>query len=124
MEDNKKQLMKYFATVLRNLALEKETESLMSKNLVFYFSRKELIEILKKKFDGTIPKKYDLTEMENWELLELIDNELFVISYVTEKWSKETKQEKPASKKTAPSSSRSQQNSKANDKKDTTTTKS
>ncbi|WP_299111940.1 hypothetical protein [uncultured Winogradskyella sp.] len=124
MEDNKKQLMKHFATVLRNLALEKETESLISKNLVFYFSRKELIEILKKKFGGTIPKEHNLMEMENRELLELIDNELFIISYVTEKWSKEEKEDKPIAEKSKPSSSRAQQNLKSNDKKDEKTTKS
>jgi len=123
MEDNKKQLMKYFAAVLRNLALEKETESLMVKNLVFYFSRKELIEILKKKFGGNVPKEHNLMEMENRELLELIDNELFVISYVTEKWSKEVKQEKPAPAKPKPNSGRTQ-NPKPNDKKDQKATKS
>ena len=94
MKTNKQQLMKHFATVLRNLALGKETNNLMSKNLVFYFTRKELIEILKKKFGGTIPKEYDLMEMENRELLELVDNELFIISYITEKWSREPKKEK------------------------------
>ena len=123
MEDNKKQLMKYFATVLRNLALEKETESLMSRNLVFYFSRKELIEILKKKFGGTIPKEHNLAEMENRELLELVDNELFIISYVTERWSKEAKEKKLIPEKPKPSSSRAQ-NSKSHEKKDEKTTKS
>ncbi|WP_299117539.1 hypothetical protein [uncultured Winogradskyella sp.] len=115
--------MKHFAMVLRNLALGKETESLMSKNLVFYFSRKELIEILKKKFGGTIPKEHNLTEMENRELLELIDNELFIISYVTEKWSKEVKEDKSVPEKPIPSSTRNQK-PKDNDKKDQKTTKS
>ncbi|MBV7270649.1 hypothetical protein [Winogradskyella luteola] len=99
MDDNKKQLMKHFATALRNRALEKETESPMGRNLVFHFSRKELIEILKKKFGGTVPKEHNLAEMENRELLELIGNELFIISYVTEKWSKEEKQDRLVAEK-------------------------
>ena len=127
MDDNKKQLMKHFATALRNRALEKETESPMGRNLVFHFSRKELIEILKKKFGGTVPKEHNLAEMENRELLELIGNELFIISYVTEKWSKETKQMKPV-----PGSEKESTNSKKtpasvgskNDKKDQKTAKS
>ncbi|WP_299223173.1 hypothetical protein [uncultured Psychroserpens sp.] len=112
MKTNKEQLMKYFATVLRNRALGKETDSLMSKNLAFYFSRKELIEILKKKFNGTIPKEHNLVELENKELLELIGDELFIISYVTEKWSKEISEKKPSTRSSVT------QKPKPNDKKD------
>ncbi len=85
--------MKHFATVLRNRALGKQTDNLMSKNLVFYFSRRQLIEMVTRHFDGTIPKQHDLVSMENRELLGLIDNELFIISYVTGLWSKEAQKE-------------------------------
>ncbi|WP_452225602.1 hypothetical protein [Lacinutrix chionoecetis] len=47
------------------------------------------IEIIKKKFEGSIPKEYNLLEFENEELLTLIEDELFIISFVTEKWSKQ-----------------------------------
>jgi len=89
MKTNKEQLLKHFATVLRNLALGKETDTLMSKNLVFYFTRKELIDMVTKFFNGTIPKEHNLVELENKELLELIDNDLFIISFVTAKWFEE-----------------------------------
>ncbi|MFD2916865.1 hypothetical protein [Psychroserpens luteus] len=117
MKTNKEQLMKHFATVLRNLALGKETESLMSKNLAFYFSRKELIEIIKKRFDGTIPKEHNLVELENKELLELIGNEMFIISYVTEKWSREVSDEKSKPEKANPNSTKIQKQ-KSDEKKD------
>lgn len=120
MKTNKEQLMKYFATVLRNRTLGKETDSLMSKNLAFYFSRKELIEILKKKFYGTIPKEHDLVELENKDLLQLIGDELFIISYVTEKWSKEISEKKSPAEKPSPSSSRTHK-PKVDDKKDSKT---
>ncbi|MDG5490624.1 hypothetical protein [Psychroserpens sp. SPM9] len=117
MKTSKQQLMKYFATVLRGRALGKQTDSLMGKNLAFYFSRRELIEILKKKFNGTIPKEHDLVELENKELLELIEDELFIISYVTEKWSKEIPEKKPPAEK-SPARSSQTQKPKPNDKKD------
>jgi len=117
MKTNKEQLMKYFASVLRNRALGKETETLMSKNLAFYFSRKELIEILKKKFGGTIPKEHNLVELENKELLGLIGDEMFIISFVTEKWSREISEEKPKSEKVNPSSNKAQKPKSDNQKK-------
>lgn len=100
MDDNRKQLMKYFSTVLKNLASGKETDNLMTKNLAFYFTRKELIEMIKKRFNGSIPKEHNLVELEKKELLALIGNKLYIIAYVTEKWSqeleiKEVKPEKP-----------------------------
>jgi len=51
----------------------------------------ELLEMVKKYFKGPIPKQYSLVEFKNRQLMELIENELFVISYVVEKWSKEIK---------------------------------
>lgn len=117
MKTNKEQLMKYFAMVLRNRALGKDTETLMTKNLVFYFSRIELIEILRKKFGGTIPKEHNLVELENKELLGLIGDELFIISYVTEKWSKEISSEKPKPKKVSPGSDKPEKPKPNNQKK-------
>ncbi len=120
MESNKQKLMKHFASVLRNRALGKETEPAISKTIAYYLSRKELIEILKKKFDGSIPKTHNLVELENEELLELIGDELFIISYVTEKWSREPRQAN--TKKENTKERLSLQKPKPNDKKDKTTT--
>jgi len=100
MDTNKEQLMKHFATVLRNRALGKKTETQTGRNLPFYFSRKELIEILKKKFQGSIPKEHNLAELEKQEILDIVGDELFIISYVTEKWSREPKEIKPEKPKT------------------------
>ena len=89
METNKNNLMKHFASVLRNRALGKQQAPEISKTVAQFLSRKELIDIIKKKFDGTIPKEHNLLELENEELLELIGEEMFIISHITEKWSKE-----------------------------------
>lgn len=91
MEQNKNALMKYFSMVLRKRAIgEERTIKDFGADLTKYFSRKELIEIISKKFNGTIPKEYNLIEMENENLLQVIGDEMFIISYVTEKWSLET----------------------------------
>lgn len=120
MKTDRQQLMKHFASVLRGRALGKEKEPAISTNVDQYLSRKELIEILKKKFDGTIPKSHNLVELENEELLKLIGDELFIISYVTEKWSKEISEKTPSSEKSSPRTSQTQK-PKPNDKKDKTT---
>ena len=90
METNRNNLMKHFASVLRNRALGKQEAPAISKTIAQFLSRKELIDIIKKKFDGTIPKEHNLLELENEELLELIADEMFIISHVTETWSKES----------------------------------
>jgi len=54
-----------------------------------YFSRKELIEIINHVYDGVIPEEYELIGMENSDLLKVIDDDFSIISYVTNKWSKE-----------------------------------
>lgn len=122
MEQNKQQLMKYFASVLRNQALGKQTDNLMSKNLSFYFTRKQLIEMVTKHFNGSIPKEHNLVELENKELLELIDNKLFIISYVTGLWSTEPPQVKQ--EKDKPKETPKPEKPKGNDKKDKTSAKS
>jgi len=125
MENKKQQLMKFFATVLRNRALGKQTDNLMSKNLAFYFSRKELIELVKKRFGGSIPKEHDLVELENKELLELVGDEMYIISYTTEKWSREPSEAiVPKTDKQESTVTKSNpQKPMANDKKDKTSVK-
>lgn len=95
MEQNRNALMKYFSMVLRKRANgELRTIKDIGADLTKYFTRKELIEIITKKFKGTIPKEFNLIEMENEELLQVIGDEMYIISYVTEKWSLES-QPKP-----------------------------
>lgn len=95
MKTDKENLLKHFASVLRGRAIGNLKTPSISKNVAKYFSRKELIEIIKNRFGGTIPKEHDLIEMENTELLSLIGDELFIISYITQKWSEEISFEKP-----------------------------
>ena len=86
---NTENLMKHFAAVLRGRALGTQKAPSISNKVAIYFSRKELIEIIKSRFGGSIPKEHNMIEMENSELLSLIGDELFIISYMTDKWSKE-----------------------------------
>lgn len=86
MKREQEYLLKHFASVLRKLALGKENEIKTDTNVAHCLTRKDLIQILKKQFGGTIPKEHDLVEMEKTELFELIENELFIISYMIEKW--------------------------------------
>jgi len=78
--------LKHFASVLRKLALGKEKELTTDTNVAHCLTRKDLIQIVKKQFGGTIPKEHNLIEMEKIELFELIENEMPIISYMTEKW--------------------------------------
>ena len=80
-------LLKHFASILRALALGKEVKSTIENNVAHCLTRKDLIQILKKQFGGTIPKEHNLIEMEKPELLGLVKNEMLVISYMTEMWS-------------------------------------
>lgn len=119
MENKKEQLMKHFASVLRGRALGKLKTPSIAPNVSRYFSRKELIEIIMKRFDGSIPKEHNLVELENEELVALIKDEIYVISYVTEIWSKELSE----TKKTTPKSSIPPQQKHQNKKKDDTISK-
>lgn len=89
MEKQQEYLLKHFASVLRKLALGKEKELTVDTNVAHCLTRKDLIQIVKKQFGGSIPKQHDLIEMEKVELFKLIDNEMLIISYMTEKWSRE-----------------------------------
>lgn len=86
---NTENLMKHFASVLRGRAIGNLKTPSIDKRVAHFFTRKELIEIIKNRFGGTIPKEHNLVEMENSELLNLIGDELFIISFMTKKWSKE-----------------------------------
>lgn len=89
MKSETENLMKHFASTLRGRAMGTLVVPSINTTTLKYLSRKELIEMVKKRFDGSIPKEYNLVELENEELLNLIEDEMLVIAYVTDKWSKE-----------------------------------
>ena len=86
----KTQLLKHFSSVLRTRVLGNMEVPNISTNTLRFLSRKELINIVKKRFDGTIPKQYNLVEMENKELLELIGDEMYIIAHFTSNWCNES----------------------------------
>lgn len=88
-------LMRLFSLVLKNRAKDEKESKQISPELLKYFSRKELIEIINHIYDGIIPEEYELVDMENSELLKIIGDDLSIISYVTNKWSKEASSETP-----------------------------
>lgn len=87
MEKQQEYLLKHFASVLRKIALGKEKEIANDTNVAHCLNRKDLIQIVKKQFGGAIPKEYNLIEMEKVELFEIIEDQLLIISYITEKMS-------------------------------------
>lgn len=89
MDREKCALMKLFSLMLKNRAKEGKPYKQISYDLLKFFSRKELIEIINHIYDGAIPEEYQLVDMENADLLKVIDDDFSVISFVTNKWSKE-----------------------------------
>ena len=87
MEANKKPLMKHFAAVLRKRALATvEINEAINPQILKFFTRKDLIQIIADKHGGTIPKEHNLMELENKELLAIIGDDMYIISYITKKW--------------------------------------
>ena len=89
MNENKTALLKIFSAVLKDRAKSELQYQLISPEMLKFFSRKELIEIITHNCDGQFPADYNLAEMENEELLQLIGDDFSIISYVMSKWSKE-----------------------------------
>ena len=89
MDREKCALMKLFSLMLKNRAKEGKPYKQISYDLLKFFSRKELIEIINHIYDGVIPEEYQLVDMENADLLKVIDDDFSIISFVTNKWSKE-----------------------------------
>lgn len=89
MNENKIALLKIFSTILKDRAKSEIQYQDISPEMLKFFSRKELIEIITHNCDGQFPADYNLAEMENEELLQLIGDDFNIISYVMSKWSKE-----------------------------------
>ena len=109
MEKNKKPLMKHFAAVLRKRALSTvELNEAINSQILKFFTRKDLIQIITDKHDGTIPKEHNLVELENKELLTIIGDDMYIISYITKKWCEETQMKKALLKSVAHSNSQNE----------------
>lgn len=89
MNENKIALLKIFSIILKDRAKSEIQYQNISPEMLKFFSRKELIEIITHNCDGQFPQDYNLAEMENEELLQLIGDDFNIISYVMSKWSKE-----------------------------------
>ena len=122
METTKqKALLKHFSSILRKRALNEGSIEDIDPIILRFLSRKELIEIIKVKFENTIPKEFNLMELENVELLEIIGDDMYIISYITSNWVRVAQTERiitSVQKPKAPITKKL----KPNDKKDKTTT--
>ena len=99
MNSKHQHLMKHFAAVLKKRSQEDQPlKASISPELSRYVSRRDLLEIIHQKHEGTIPKSLDLLAMENEELLLHIADELLVIAHLCLKWSKSALIEKTPAK--------------------------
>ncbi|MDI1256722.1 MAG: hypothetical protein PSV16_11540 [Flavobacterium sp.] len=89
MKDNRPALMRMFSAILKERAKAEPTETKISPEMLKHFSRKDLIEMITKIYQGKLPDELNKVETENERLMELIGDDLFIISYMTEKWCKE-----------------------------------
>ena len=87
MDSKQKQLLKHFASVLRNRAnADGKQTPVISDNLLKFFSRKELIEVIRRMYGGSLPKDMELVELENRELLSIIGDEMYILSFLIDGW--------------------------------------
>ena len=92
MEKQKVALLKLFSIVLRDRSKSEPQYQSISSDMVKFFTRKELIEIITHIHNEDVLTEFNLVEMENEELLLLIKDDYSIISYVTSRWSKEASQ--------------------------------
>lgn len=89
MNTQQRALLKHFSLVLKKRAQSEEpNHPSIDAGILKHLTRKDMIEIISNKYQGTIPKDIPLTQMENEELLEVIGDDLYVISYLTGRWSR------------------------------------
>lgn len=84
-------LLKIFSTVLKDRSKSEQQFQTITPEMVKFFTRKELIEIVTHNFNGNV-SQYNLVEMENEEILLLIGDDYRIISYIMSRWSKEVSQ--------------------------------
>lgn len=84
MKTTNEQLMKHFATILRDRANGRRTPP--DARVFSLLSRKQIVEIIKRSHGGSLPKELDITFMENEELFAHIKDDMHVIAYFTDQW--------------------------------------
>jgi len=89
MKESKPSLMRLFSAILKERASSENNEKTISPLLLKYLSRKDLIEIITKIYDGELPEELSKVETENAQLLQLIGDDLYVISHMTQVWSRQ-----------------------------------
>ena len=100
---NTHELQKYFATALRKRSKGETSDVSLDPSILKFFTRKDLIAILNTKYDGKLPKDIDLIELENEDLLKLIEDDLFILSFLIPKWiSQELETQQNASNDASP----------------------
>ena len=83
--------MKHFASFLRKRGTARTANHEMTivPSLLKHLNRKELISILIRKLGPKLPNDLNLRDLENEELLELIGDEMYILAFFADKWSKE-----------------------------------
>ncbi|MBS3915817.1 MAG: hypothetical protein KG003_15080 [Bacteroidetes bacterium] len=89
--EKNKEMLKYFATILRKRAKdESETVPAVDPAILYFLSRKDLVAIVNEMYKGALPGKPDVATLENKELLEFIKDDLFIVAYMLNNWRQET----------------------------------
>jgi len=87
-KETRASLLKQFSLILKNRSKD-GTYQKLTPSLGEYYSRKDLIDILKKKYGDYLPEELNLMECENKELLSLIGDDMCLISHTTGVWASE-----------------------------------
>lgn len=87
-KETRASLLKQFSLILKNRSKD-ETYQKLTLSLGEYYSRKDLIDILKKKYGDYLPEELNLMECENKDLLSLIGDDMCLISHTTGVWASE-----------------------------------
>lgn len=86
MQENQQQLMKYFSLVLKRRASLDNAPTTIDPKILGFLSRKDLVAIIQHRYKGKLPEGVDLVAMENEGLLAIIEDELYIITYVLQQW--------------------------------------
>lgn len=114
MQENQQQLMKYFSLVLKRRASLDNAPTTIDPKILGFLSRKDLVAIIQHRYKGKLPEGVDLVATENEGLLAIIEDELYIITYVIQQWCTQQVLSKPsnATSKTPPPSTAKESSSK------------
>lgn len=86
MKEQQQQLMKYFSLVLKRRASLDNAPKTIDPKILGFLSRKDLVAIIKHRYKEKLPEGVDLVATENEGLLAIIEDELYIITYVIQQW--------------------------------------